>query len=76
MKTKKNVKTDGLFRTARSIEKERTESKIHSEYMELTAVPGRSKVEIIKFLCKKYGVSLGTFYKIIRRVEARMKQTV
>ena len=62
------------FRTELRKEKEQKELEIYTEYQQLVSVPGNSKVEVSKHLCRKYKIStISTIYALRKRVEKRLK---
>ena len=63
-----------VFKTKFQLEKENKELNLYSDYQEMVSVPGRSKVEIAKYLAEKYHLAtISTVYSIRKRVEKRLK---
>lgn len=63
------------FKTKWQMKKESKELALYTEYQQMIAVPGRSKVEIAKYLAEKYELAtISTVYAIRKRVEKRLKQ--
>lgn len=61
------------FKTPYQQEKEQREAAIYAEYQALVSDPNKSKVEIAKYLCKKYHIAtISTIYEIRKRVEKRL----
>ena len=62
------------LKTKKQQDRERTDLAIFNEYKSLTSTPGRSKVEVKKFLAEKYGYySISAVYDAIKRVEKKIK---
>ena len=62
-----------VFKTKFQLEKENKELALYTEYQQMIAVPGRSKVEIAKYLADKYHIAtISTVYSIRKRVEKRL----
>lgn len=51
------------------------EAAVYHEYMAMTADKSNSKVEVVKFLMRKYNVyGISTIYAWIHRAEKRIKE--
>ena len=62
------------FKTEYQIERENRDLEIYRAYNQMVAVPGRSKVEVAKFLARKYHIAtVSTIYSIRKRVERLLK---
>ena len=66
-------KTD--FRSEQRKAREALEMKIYEEFEEYAGKPNASKVEVAKYLCRKYGIgNVSTIYAIRKRVEKRITE--
>ena len=63
------------FRTKQRKVREAVELEIYNKYVELTALPGASKMEVMNYLCRQYGIAtVQTIYSIKKRVEKRISE--
>lgn len=64
------------FRTTLQRRREARNQAIYAEYIQLSANPTNSKMEVNKHLMEKYSIyAISTLYAIIHREERKMKQS-
>ncbi len=62
-----------VFKTQRQIDREAQDKAIYIEYNQMIATPGRSKIEVKRFLAHKYNFySISAIYDAIKREEKRL----
>lgn len=62
-----------LFISPKKQDRQRLEDAIYAEREELISMPGQYVTGVNKFICDKYGISVGTLYQYCRRAKQRAK---